>query len=136
MKIYDAIYHGLRMLESSKGDSIRERGEKLLETIESEYLPNGSGFDTGCTIKGDTTTNQSYEVAFEYHHMSGYGFYTGWTSWRITVFPAFCFGFEMELENNDMLTYQDELLLKEENQEYFLDTFQECLNQEYIERGE
>jgi len=134
MKVYDAIYHGLRMSEASN-DAIRERGEKLLETIESEYFPSGSGFDTGCTIKGDTTTDQSYEVAFEYYHMSGYGYYTGWTKWYIIVYPVFYFGFDMELESNDTLTYQDELLLKEENQEYFLNTFQECLNQEYIEEG-
>lgn len=76
-------------LERSGKPFIDEGRDELLDRIEKEFLPSGSGFDSGVTIDREKSSKYCIYLDFGYHHMNGDGYYTGWTKHRVTVRPSF-----------------------------------------------
>lgn len=79
-----------------------------LESL-AEFLPSGSGFDSGTEIdvertseKGADTIRERIFLNTSFHHIdSESGCYDGWTSHRITVRPDLLFGFDLTISGPD-----------------------------------
>jgi len=74
-----------RSIFSTNPDTV-EDAENMLDRIEREILPSGSGFDSGTKI--DRKCKQplrTFKLETSYHHMDDAGFYDGWTSHVVTV---------------------------------------------------
>ena len=75
-----------------------EKHESRIEEIAKNYLPSGSGFDSGSTVNiGDSTGNRIV-IDSSYHHMNENGYYDGWTDMTIIVTPSLAFGFDIKIK--------------------------------------
>ena len=63
-----------------------------LESLQ-DFLPSGSGFDSGTTIDIDTVEDSRgvpcIVLSTSYHHMNECGMYCGWSEHTVTIRPAF-----------------------------------------------
>ena len=80
----------------------------LVEAIESElaqleeFLPSGSGFDSGTQIDSDSTGGKKIVFFTEFHHMDEAGSYDGWTDHKVIVTPTLsCSKFDIEVTGED-----------------------------------
>lgn len=65
------------------------RWDQYLSAIEREYLPSGSGFDSGCTVDVEHSNARSIVINAPFHVMNNHGYYTGWRPIRVRVTPTF-----------------------------------------------
>lgn len=100
--------------------------DRLLK-IEREYLPHGSGIDSGCNIDLQKSSGEKVVITFGYHFMDENGFYAGWDEYRLTVKASLMFGFDARIvcihrgsEDRD----------RRGTKEYFYQLFDYALNQE------
>ena len=64
--------------------------DDLIRHIEKNYLPYGSGFDSGTEVNEDECVcGLRLVLTFGYHHMDEHGYYDGWTSHKAIVIPYF-----------------------------------------------
>lgn len=93
-----------------------------LSFIEKQYLPHGSGIDSGCTI--DTSKSSANKIILEtsFHHMDENGYYDGWTNHNIIITPAFT-GIDIRITGQN----------KNDIKDYLADVFNNALETEYIE---
>lgn len=82
-----------------------------------EYMPNGSGFDTGTEIDR-SASNGKLVFTTSFHHMNDVGFYDGWTDHRVTVEPHLVHGFTLRISGKNRNGIKD----------YIHDVFSGCLN--------
>lgn len=106
---------------SASNNNYYTQCEIELETITQQYLPHGSGFDSGTKI--DTDKSQSNKLVFStsFHHMDENGFYDGWTEHTITVRPDFVFNLDIKISGsnrNDIKDYIHECFYHSLTQEY------------------
>lgn len=90
----------LRNCEGTPNHPWTSRWASLLDAIEANLLPSGSGFDNGTKIDREATNPKRISLRVEYHHMTGTGFYDGWTSHSVTISPTFC-GCEVRVSGSD-----------------------------------
>lgn len=66
-----------------------DKHETRIERLVKEYMPSGSGFDSGTRI--DLERSHGGKLVFDtaFHHMDESGGYDGWTEHTVTVTPAF-----------------------------------------------
>lgn len=74
--------------KSGNTEWMEKHEQAILDTV-SNYLPSGSGIDTGTTLNLDRSTSDKLVFNFSYHHMNENGFYTHWTDHVLTVRPSF-----------------------------------------------
>lgn len=97
------------------GDNLEwayRHGDKLRE-IEKNHLVSGSGFDSGCEIIEDLSTQDKIIIKTSFHHMNEDGFYTHWTKHKITITPSFIGGIDTKVSgknDNDIKEYIHETL--------------------------
>lgn len=63
----------------------RQRIEELAKTC----LPSGSGFDSGCTVDYEMSSQDRIVIETSFHHMNEDGYYDGWSNHHIIVTPGF-----------------------------------------------
>jgi hypothetical protein len=63
------------------------RGE-YLDYLCTMHLPHGNGFDMGCTLTANSTTERLV-IQVPFHHMDDHGVYCGWTQHTVVVTPTF-----------------------------------------------
>lgn len=113
----------IRNCQASNNTEWEARHTERLDRLVREYLPSGSGFDSGCKVKS-VGINGRFIVLAPFHCMNSDGFYTGWEDYRIHVYPHLAFGFDIGcLEGKD----------RDGTLEYVLDTVHECLSAEVSE---
>lgn len=78
-----------------------EKHEELIAYLARNFLPSGSGFNAGSRVDLDKSTAERLVITTGFHHMSGTGFYCGWTYHDIIVTPSLIFGFNMRLTGKD-----------------------------------
>lgn len=104
-----AAYHNC--LNSGNNEWKLKHRDKL-EDIAKNYLPSGSGFDSGTTIDvNDSNGIDCIILETSYHHMNDVGMYCGWSEHKITIRPTFN-GPDWEIESDysgvdDADFYQD-----------------------------
>lgn len=77
----------------------------ILEYIEKNVLPSGSGFDNGTTI--ESADSRMIKLSTAFHHMDDAGYYDGWTEHTVTVRAEFG-GFDIAVSGrnrNDIKDY-------------------------------
>lgn len=95
-----------------------DRYRDHISYLESE-LPHGSGFDAGCKVDLDRSTQDRIYIDFSFHHMTEHGYYNGWTDHTIKITPSLLYGFEIKINRNRI----DSHLL-----DYFHDTIHYALS--------
>lgn len=87
--------------ESGNTEWLARHGEAL-DRILRDYMPSGSGFDVGTTLEEDECRRGARLVfTTEFHHMNEMGFYDGWTSHRVTVYPSFLHTLDIRISGRD-----------------------------------
>ena len=71
----------------------------MLEILAKNFLPSGSGFDSGCKIL--EVFKNRIKIQCDFHHMDENGFYCGWSEHIATITPSFN-GFDICLSGKNM----------------------------------
>ena len=66
----------------------------------ADFLPSGSGFDSGTTINLEKSGLDRVVLETGFHHMSEHGFYLRWTEHTVTVKQDFS-GFDLKIGGRD-----------------------------------
>ena len=106
-----AAYHSCNSVfaEETHRDYAMRHWERIHEIV-TEYLPSGSGFDTGTTLLTSPTSSHADKLTFSvaFHHMNEVGYYDGWTEHKVIVTPSFIGGFRLRVtgrNRNDIKDY-------------------------------
>jgi hypothetical protein len=94
----------------------KENADKLVR----DYLPRGSGFDSGTTLDWDASRSNKIVFRTSFHHMDEHGYYDGWTEHVVTVRPSFIGRFSLKINGRDRNGIKD----------YIADGFHHALSQE------
>ncbi len=89
-----------------------DRHSATLRLLVKNYLPSGSGIDSGTTLDVDASTPEKLVFAFGYHHMDENGMYDGWTEHTLTVRPSLLSGIDLRISGrnrNDVKDYLYEI---------------------------
>ena len=84
-----------------------DRWEDRIESLVREFMPSGSGFDSGTKIDLDASHAEKLVFTTSYHHLNEAGYYDGWTEHVVTVTPSFS-GFNLRISGrnrNDVKDY-------------------------------
>ena len=98
-----------------------EWAAKHLETlkwIEKQFLPHGSGFDSGTKIIIDDCDENEIVLDTNYHHMNDNGMYDGWTEHKVVIKPDWR-GVSIKITGKD----------KNGIKEYMYEVFDQALNE-------
>lgn len=99
------------------------RHSERIEQVVRDFLPSGSGIDSGCSIDLDASTEDKIVLNTSYHHMNEGGYYDGWTEHTITVRPSLAFGIRVSIGGRD----------RNDIKEYLHDVFHTALMQEIVQ---
>lgn len=83
--------------------------EEKIESIVSEYLPSGSGFDSGVRLEIDLSRANRLEFYAPFHHMDEWGGYDGWTEHMVIVTPSLAFGFDLRITGKNKNQIKDHI---------------------------
>ena len=86
----------------------------------TDFLPSGSGFDSGTTIDVGLSTPEKLVFHTSFHAMDSHGSYDGWTDHQITARPSFVLGIVIDEPDDDNPI---------DIAEYVAETFSESLGQ-------
>ena len=70
----------------------RGKYDRILQNLAKEFLPSGSGFDSGTLIDLERSNPEKLVFLTGFHHMSADGVYTKWTKHIVTVTPSLQYG--------------------------------------------
>ncbi len=123
MKLYQKIAFLLdarKNCEKSGNVEWFEKHSDALVDIERNLLPSGGGFDAGCKILMDESTENRIVIQADFHAMDDHGYYCGWKEYRVVVKPHLAYGMALRVDGRNFN------MLKE----YIADTFYDVLNEE------
>ena len=84
------------------------RHGETVNWIVRQFLPSGSGIDSGTSIDVSRSNDKKLVFSCDFHHMNDNGMYDGWTEHTITVTPAFR-GVNIEIGGRDRNEIKDHL---------------------------
>jgi hypothetical protein len=122
-KVYESLASRLNASANcAKSGNTEWQGkhEEAIERIVNNFMPSGSGIDSGVKLDRERSNDSRLVFTFGYHHMAESGMYDGWTEHTLTVTPSFIGGFEMKLSGRD----------RNGVKEYLYDTFHAALSSE------
>lgn len=108
-KVYQEISARLQAIENCKRTNNQEWQKKHQETIKkiiAEFLPSGSGIDSGVALNFEKSTSEKLVFDSSYHNMEN-GFYNSWIDFSITVKPSLAFNIDLSIKGNFGKKYQD-----------------------------
>jgi hypothetical protein len=82
-------------------------GERARELV-NEYMPSGSGIDSGTTLDFDRSTSEKLVFSTSYHHMTE-GVYDGWTEHTVTCRASLASGITLGIGGRDRNGVKDDL---------------------------
>ena len=97
-----------------------DKHEERIESLVSEHMPSGSGFDSGTKLDLDASHADKLVFTTSFHHMDEMGGYDGWTEHTVVVTPSFVGGFNMRISGRN----------RNDIKEYIGTEFHYALNQE------
>lgn len=101
-----------------------------------EFMPSGSGIDTGTKLDIDESNGDKLVFDFGFHHMNDAGMYDGWTEHRAIVTPSLMSGFDIKItgrDRNQIKEYLHEIFSFALEQVIVWDASRECY---IVETGE
>lgn len=124
-KVYQAIassFNAMLNCEKSGNSEWYEKHNDKINDICDNYMPHGSGFDSGTKFDFDKSKPEKLVFNIDYHHMDYNGYYDGWSEMTVTITPSLQFDFNMRITG-----------LRRKNRfdmDYMFDTINYCLNKE------
>jgi hypothetical protein len=100
-----------------------ERHEETIKKTVRQYMPSGSGWDSGTEIDTQKSTGEKLVFHGSFHHMNENGMYDGYTEHSVTVKPSLVFGFVLSISGRN----------RNDIKEYLYELFEECLSREVKE---
>lgn len=94
--------------------------ERIESTVRN-FLPSGSGFDSGTAFDFDASRADKLVFIAPFHHMNSGGFYDGWTQHSVTIRPAFD-GFYISVSGRN----------KRDIKDYIAEIFDGALKEDFI----
>jgi hypothetical protein len=80
-----------------------------IEYLVKNFLPSGSGIDTGTKFDFDKSTEDKLVFYFSFHHMDENGSYCGWTDHKLILTPSLQFDFKIRITGPDRNGIKDYL---------------------------
>ena len=102
------------------GAPFADMAEDRLREFCRDFLPSGSGFDSGCYVEIEESRRDKIVIRCDFHHMNESGYYDGWTTHRAIVTPCLLYGYALRVTGKD----------KRGIREYIGDTIGHCLDSE------
>ena len=99
--------------------------ERLLRLVKN-YMPSGSGLDTGTEIDMDKSEANKLVFNFSFHHMDEHGGYDGWTEHYALVKPSLYCGIRVIIGGRD----------RNQIKEYLHEVYETALHTEIDEKKE
>jgi hypothetical protein len=102
-KLFQALASKVQALRFCQrtGDAWADKHREMIEKLVMDYMPRGSGFDSGTTIDVDASTGEKLVFETAFHHLDGNGCYDGWTDHTVTVKPSLIYGFTLLISGRD-----------------------------------
>lgn len=100
----------------------RHTSPDIIEETEyyvSQYLPSGSGFNSGSRLDTEKSTPEKLVFTTAFQHMDDHGYYTRWTEHTVTVTPSF-FGLDIKVSGRNHRDIKD----------YIAECFDHVLNEQ------
>jgi hypothetical protein len=91
-KVYQKIASTVQALKNCIDSNNEEWHDKHLESIkriEKDFLPSGSGIDSGCQIDIQKSLQHKIVINSGYHIMNQNGYYDGWIDFKVIITPSF-----------------------------------------------
>jgi hypothetical protein len=82
--------------------------ERILSLVK-EYLPSGSGVDSGTTIDLEKSTSEKFVFQADFHHMDDFGSYAGWSEHTVTIKPSLFDKFTVSVSGRNRNDIKDHL---------------------------
>ncbi len=101
------------------GDFWNTTHRDWIEWLTENYLPHGSGFDSGTQFDFEHSRLEKLVFITAFHHMDKDGYYNGWTYHNVTVTPSLVSSFYVAVSS----------INRNDIKEYIGDTFHESLSQ-------
>lgn len=95
--------------EKSGNQEWFEKHTERIEYIQENYLPSGSGLDSGCTVNLDKSTDKRIVIDTSFHHMNEVGMYDGWTDHTVILTPSFIGKMDIRITGRDRNRIKDYL---------------------------
>lgn len=87
--LYQIIAEAVSATKRSVNIGFVTKWDDLIEDIEKNHLPSGSGIDGGCVIDRANCTDQKIVITSSFHLMNNDGYYVGWKDFRVIITPSF-----------------------------------------------
>jgi hypothetical protein len=121
---YKPLYRGIASILQARDNCRRAnniewvgRHCKRLNRLVANYMPSGSGIDSGTELS-ESSTPSRLVFTFAYHHMDESGMYSGWTDHKAIVTPSLTHEFNLRITGRD----------RNDVKEYLYQTFDEALH--------
>lgn len=105
MKVFQSIARKIQARDNclKAGDKPEwaVKHEQDVLALVQNYLPSGSGFDSGTKIDLDRSTPEKIVFFTSFHHMNDDGFYIGWSNHDVIVRPSLTWGFDLRVTGRD-----------------------------------
>lgn len=118
-KLFSLISCRIQGAKHNDNIVIAERERDDINRLVREFMPSGSGFDSGTTFDLDKSNRLKMVFNTGFHHMDDNGSYDGWTHHTVVVTPNFG-GFDIRVTGRDRNDIKD----------YIGETFENALFQE------
>lgn len=87
--VIQQISNAIDVIHRTDRSDLRANWRDLIDRIDLNCLPHGSGFDNGSNVAIESSTRDRIVINTAFHHMSEHGFYSGWTDHKVIVTPCF-----------------------------------------------
>lgn len=86
-----------------------DKHEETILSLVKDFMPSGSGIDSGTEIDLDRSKPDKLVFTFGYHHMNENGYYDGWTHHTLIVRPSLAHGIDITISGRDRNQIKDYL---------------------------
>lgn len=126
-KVYQKIAQTFNAYLNCKkmGNPYAREHEETIEEIVKNYLPSGSGINSGVKFNFDESKAERLIFAFGFHHMNENGYYDGWTEHKLVVTPSLQSGFDLKITGRD----------RNQIKEYLYEVFSEALEEKITRKN-
>lgn len=83
------------------------RHRETLTLLAREFLPSGSGFDSGTSVDVEASTAERIVLTTSFHHMDPSGMYDGWTDHTVIVRASLVHGLSLRITGRDRDGWKD-----------------------------
>jgi hypothetical protein len=97
-KILASTIDAFHRCEKTGNTEWRENHYRTIQRIQDNYLPSGSGIDSGCQIDVEKSTGEKLVIKSSYHTMNENGYYGRWIDFTVTVKASLQFGLDMQIK--------------------------------------